>query len=67
MYAKQLELGFTPVLKKYNIKHISDRGHTTIVTLETDEDMSPQEIGNILEEVMMNLQIYLNQTKLFKS
>jgi hypothetical protein len=62
---KQLELGFKPDLKKYAIDHISERGHLTTVTLQTNEQMSPQEINNILEEIMMNLQVYLHQTKLY--
>lgn len=59
MFIKQLRLGIEPDLRKYSIKHISDNGNTTIVTIETDTEMTDIEIKSILEEIRMNLQVYL--------
>lgn len=49
--------------KKYTISHISERDKKTIVTVETDEELSEWELARILSEVMMNIQTYLMYSK----
>ena len=55
---QQLKLAFNTALSKWALTHTSDRGHITTITIETEELVPPQEIKNILEEVMISLQVY---------
>lgn len=57
---EELQTGFGfPNSKKYSVKLVSDRGHNTTITIETEEELSPQEIINLLEEIKYNLGVYI--------
>lgn len=45
--------------KAYKISLRSITGRTTKITIETNENLSETEIANILEEIRMNLAIYI--------
>ena len=46
--------------KKYSISFISERNAKTIVTIQTDEELTEKEIISLLEEIRMNLSVYLD-------
>jgi hypothetical protein len=45
--------------KKYSISFISERNAKTIVSIQTDEELTEKEIISLLEEIRMNLGVYL--------